>query len=324
MGGDRRRGLEHGIDVGPLWRIKLHQTHKSAPREFGCERRRWPHRLRRLGDIWRRDSGLCAAFWCETAHRLGDSADVLGPGAAAPSDYGCPKANRLAGKPRKVARGRGRHQDPPLAADQRPGVGRRRQRQSNLPHSAQDLDRPHRSGRAVDAQSQQVEIGQLVEEATLLLVGMGGPFVGKGHHGDQRQIGDAPHRLHRDRQLVDPEEGLENQQIGTAAGKDRGLFGMGHRDHGPPLGFVEIEHTGQRRHRPRDQDVLPRDFARLARELDRGGVHRLGEIADPGALEAGPRAAEGRGLDELGAGFDIGEVDIEHRLRVLVCGEVEA
>ncbi len=99
---------------------------------------------------------------------------------------------------------------------------------------------------------------------------------------------------------------------------------MGRRDHGPPLGFVEIEDTCQRRHRPRDQDVLPGDFTRLARELDRGGIYRLGDIADPNALEARPRAAECRGLEELGAGFDIGEVDVEHRLRVLVCGEVEA
>jgi len=148
--------------------------------------------------------------------------------------------------------------------------------------------------------------------------------MGEGHHGDQRQIGGGAHRLHGYHQLVDAEEGLENQQIGTAAGEDRRLLGVGRRDHGPPLGFVEIEDTGQRRHRPRDQDVLPGDLTRLARQLDGLGVDSFGEIAGAGALQPRPRAAEGRGLDELGAGLDIGEVDIEHGLRVLVCGEVEA
>ena len=112
--------------------------------------------------------------------------------------------------------------------------------------------------------------------------------MGEGHHADERQIGDAARRRHRDGQLVNPEKGLEDEQIGTATRQDRCLLRVRAWDHRAALGLVEVEHTRQRRDRPRHQNVTPRDLPRLARQLDRCGVDLFGEVADPAAIHARP------------------------------------
>ena len=78
-----------------------------------------------------------------------------------------------------------------------------------------------------------------------------------------------------------------------------------------PVRFVDVDHAGERADRARHEAVDARDLARLAGELDRGGVDRLDDLARVEAVELGPGGGERGGLDQLGAGLQVGEVDGE-------------
>ena len=164
--------------------------------------------------------------------------------------------------------------------------------------------------------------GELVEVLRLLPVRVGRAFVGEGHHTDDRQIGDAAGRRHCDGELIDPEKGLEDEQVGASPRQNRGLLRVGRWNHCAAFGFVEIEDPGQRCDRPRHQHVTTRDLARLARELDCGRIDLFSTVANPSTFHARPGAAESGGLNELGPGFDIGQMNIEHRLWMLEGGNV--
>ncbi len=87
---------------------------------------------------------------------------------------------------------------------------------------------------------------------------------------------------------------------------------VGGGDRGRAGGLVEVDHAGERPDRAGDQAVHAGDLARLAGELDAGGVDRLDPVAGVQPLEARARSRERGGLDELGAGREVREVDLEH------------
>ena len=148
-------------------------------------------------------------------------------------------------------------------------------------------------------------------------------LLGKREHGDQRQVGDVADGADRELQLVEPEERLEDEEVGAAAGEHGRLLGVGDGDGAAALVLVHVEDAGERADRAGDERVDAGDLARLAGELDAGGVDRVDELAGPDALEARARGGEGGGLEQLGAGLEVGEVDVEHLARVLHRGEVE-
>ena len=189
---------------------------------------------------------------------------------------------------------------------------------------AENLDGSHRSRGTVDADGHKVELGQFVDHLGLLLIGMGRSLVGEGHHADEWQVGDASGRRDRDSQLVNPKESFEDKQIGAAASEDCRLLRMRRLDHRATLGLIEIEDSCQRRNRPRHQHISARDLPRLPRQLDRGGIDLFSEVADPATIHARPRAAKGSCLDQLGSGLDIGQMNVEHFLWMLVGGDIEA
>jgi hypothetical protein len=94
-------------------------------------------------------------------------------------------------------------------------------------------------------------------------------------------------------------------------------------DHAQAVGLVDVDDACQWSDRAGHQAVASRDLARLPRQLDRGRVDRLDQFAGVVAREPRARGGEARGLDQLGAGLEVGEVDREHLRRVLVRREVE-
>ena len=317
--------VQHGIGIGALGRIELHDPDELPALELGREGRfRAPPNGRGLIGFEDADRGGDPTFGLEPPDRLGHGSDVLGPGPAAPAHDRHPEFGREPGEPRQVGRRGWRHVDPAVAAGQHPGVGEGGHGQPGLAGVAENLQGAHGAGRAVDADGEQIEIGEIVDHPRLLLVRVGRPFGGEGEQTDQRKVADLTNRLDRQRELVKAKKGLEKEQIGAAPGEHLRLFRVAGGDDPGPVRLVEIDDPGERPDGAGDEAVDPRDLARLASELDRGGVGRFDEVG--GALTRQPRArgAEGRRFDELGARLEIGEVDIENHIRVGQGGGLEA
>jgi hypothetical protein len=68
--------------------------------------------------------------------------------------------------------------------------------------------------------------------------------------------------------------------------------------------------------RPGHEDVLARDLPCLAGELRRGRVDRLDFVPQPDGFQFVPVRAERVGLDDARARFDVGEVRLEHGVRL--------
>ena len=62
--------------------------------------------------------------------------------------------------------------------------------------------------------------------------------------------------------------------------------------------------------------LLGPGIGRLARELGRGDVHLIGDVLEPVIGLADGLGVEGVGLDDVGAGFEIGIMDLADDLRL--------
>ncbi len=128
------------------------------------------------------------------------------------------------------------------------------------------------------------------------------------HQRDDRERGDAAHRLDRVAQLVQVVERLDHEEVGAAALEDLRLVGEQLAAHARGRGLAE------RADRAGDENVAAGHLARVAGELDRGGVDPLEVVLEEVLRELAPVRAERVRLDQLGAGVDEGDVERDDRV----------
>ena len=104
----------------------------------------------------------------ESLHRLGDRADVLRAGAAAPANERRTQLDGAPGEPAEVCRRRGRQQDTALPAYERAGVWHHRERPGRLLQVLEDVECALRPRRAVDPRGQEVAAEQLAHGRRVL------------------------------------------------------------------------------------------------------------------------------------------------------------
>ena len=146
-----------------------------------------------------------------------------------------------------------------------------------------------------------------------------GVLVVEGEERDDRQRGDRADRLDRGHELVEIGEGLDREQVDAAAVQEPRLLGEHLRVVGAAL--------GQRPDRARDEDVLARDLARVARALHARADDRLELVLEVEPGQLAPVRAEGVRLDQLGAGPDEAQVrgdDALGRADVRLLGTAQA
>ena len=131
----------------------------------------------------------------------------------------------------------------------------------------------------------------------------------EGEHRQDGERRDAPHRFDRGHELVELEEGLDREEVDAAALEHLGLLGE------ELLAFVCGNASfAERADRAGDEDVAPGDLARLAGELDAGAVDLVKVVLQVARGELAPVGAEGVRLDQVGAGLDEADVELDDGL----------
>ena len=218
----------------------------------------------------------------------------------------------LARPRRELAEVRGRRvrEDDALAGHAREAdVRERGERVAAALHVRERRERGGGSGAVVRAERGEAERAQARRRVLGRDSGEGHAVGVERQQRDDRQRGDGAHRRDRRLELVEVEERLDHEEVDAAAFEHRRLL----RDE---LGGIEAAQldVAERPDRAGDEDVAPRDLARLARDAHGGGVDRLRLLREEVARELAAVRAERVRLDELGAGVDVAEVHAEHAL----------
>ena len=140
----------------------------------------------------------------------------------------------------------------------------------------------------------------------------------EGEQRDDRQARDRADRLDRVDDLLEVVERLDREQVGAAALEHLGL-----------LGEQIPADTGRRRlaqraDRARDEDVSAGDLARVAGQLDGGGVDPLEVVLQEMGGELAAVRAEGVRLDHVRAGVDEAHVEGDDGVRSADVGLLRA
>ena len=125
----------------------------------------------------------------------------------------------------------------------------------------------------------------------------------EGHQRDDRQGGDAAHRLDGIAELVQVVERLDHEQVGAAPLEDLRLVGEQLPTHTRGRGLAD------RPDRARDEHVPAGHLARITGELDCGRVDPLEFVFEEVLGELAPVRAERVRLDQLGSRVDEGDVE---------------
>ena len=122
----------------------------------------------------------------------------------------------------------------------------------------------------------------------------------EGEHGHDRQARDTLDGLDRGGQLVQVEEGLDHEEVDTAAVEERRLLA----EDGPTLGLVEATELAERADGAGDVDVAARDLPRLPCQLHARLVDRGDLVLEEAGAQLVPVGTKCVGLDQLRAGGD--------------------
>ncbi len=336
--GQRRGFFDHRRAREPARRHQLDATHEPPARErLGQARLLRPRdgrlRVRRLRHRHRTGIGaprLAACGRPRPLDRGADLPDVLGrrPAAAANQAHtGGHEASRVR---RHVFR-RTQVDVAPLDIARPSGVGHGRQ-----PDVADDgsepLDRLEH-GRRPDAAVHANDAGPAFEQHRRELfrrrpVETVAVLLGR-HLRHDGQRADLPHRRNRGANLVEVAERLEDKEVNAALDQGLGLVAE------ELLRFVDaglsprLDPNAERTNRAGDVDTfaaVPTVLAgrRAARNPRPFEIDRPDLLAQPEGAQLHPVGAEGVGLDDVGAGPDVGGVDLVHQLRLSEVERLEA
>ena len=330
--------LQRAIDADAAWWVDLDGDHEAALREGACQAG-VERAIRRLGagDVCLRERGAGArpgdragaiegvrAGLRAAPVRGGDGPEGLrhrrgvgGRGAAAAADHRRPRIEQLADDGPEVGRFR-RVDEAALEALRKAGVGHDR------------AGRLARTGRAELAE--RVEAGEGADpavDAHRVHAGVrerreghgGGGAVGEheglaeGHRRDQRHVRRAPGLRHGEQEVMEVEEGLDDQEIDAALEEAIDLLAVDR----PDGGVVRVAQLAGGRAERADAAADPRipsaDVAGLAGDLGGAAVQatRLGGEAE--AIQAQPVGPERQGLDEVCARVQVLAVDRPDEIR---------
>ena len=201
--------------------------------------------------------------------------------------------------------------------------GRAASGQAGVAHAAERPERDRRARAVVRAGRGDAERDEPLRSRGRIDPARDLRLVVERQEGDDRQRRHGAHRLDRDDELVEVEERLDHEQVDAAALEHARLRGV----EGAVLGRVEDLELAQRADRPGDEDVPPRDLARLPREAHARGVDLLERVLEERAGELAPVGAERVRLDQLRAGGDVSRVhgdDALGRAEIRLLGTAEA
>ncbi len=282
-----RRVELHGDDERPL---------VEQPRELrALARRRRLRRLRALADE-QRPGGRDVVV-----DRRADRRDLRRRRAAAAADDPRAEGARLRRELAEVRR-RCMREDDALAGHAREAdVRERREHGAVRAHLAQRIQRCRRACAVIRAERRDVERAQPLgggarrDAGQCLAVGV------EGHERDDRQARHGTDGGDRRLEIVEVEERLDREQVGAPALED--------------LRLLRVRPRRVRADRAGDEDLAAGHLARLAREPDALGVDPLEVVVEEGRRKLRPVGAERVRLDEVGAGADVAEVDVDDGLR---------
>ncbi len=144
---------------------------------------------------------------------------------------------------------------------------------------------------------------------------VGQAVLGKGKRGDDGQVAHLARHLHGERQLVQFDKGLEEQQIGAGFPQHADLFAEGLAR--LLLGEMPVRHEAlaQRTDIAGDEDGATAHLAHIAHQLHGAEIEVAHLVGQAIGGQAHPVGAEGVRLDHVGAGVGVGEVDFADRGR---------
>ena len=195
--------------------------------------------------------------------------------------------------------------DPPAGEAREADVREGREREARVAHPAEGLERDRRPRAVVRPDRRDVERGEPARGDRRADAARDLGLVVERQQRDDRKRGDAAHRLDRDDELLEVEEGLDHEQVDAASLEHLRL----RRVLRTVLGRIEHLELAERADRPGDEDVAPGDLARLAREPHGGGVDLLERLVEEHPGELAAVRAERVRLDQLGPGGDVARVD---------------
>ena len=190
-------------------------------------------------------------------------------------------------------------------------LGSRRERETRAAHPAESAQRDGRPCAVVRPDRGHVQLGEPTRHDLGADAARDLGLVVERQEGDDRERRHAAHRLDRNDELLEVEEGLDHEEIHAAPLEHPRLGGVQRA----VLGGVEHLELAERADRARDEDVAARDLARLAGEPDAGGVDRLERVVEQHAGELAAIRAEGVRLDQLRPRRDVARVDGDDALR---------
>ena len=242
--------------------------------------------------------------------RLADGLDLRGRRPAAAAHDPCAEPDRLHGELGEVVGGRVGVHDAAARQAREADVRQRGERKPGAAHAAKGPERDRRPGAVIRPDRRDVERREPAGRGLGADAARDLRVVVERQERDDREGGDAAHRLDGDDQLLEVEERLDHEEVDAAPLEHLRL----RRVERAVLGRVEHLELAERADRPCDEDVAARDLARLAGEPHAGGVDLLERVVEEDARELAPVRAERVRLDQLGARGDVARVDGDHAL----------
>ena len=184
-----------------------------------------------------------------------------------------------------------------------------RQRRAVAAHALERGQRRLEPGAVVRAHRRHVEPAQVLGGSLRRDTGERLRVLVEGQQRHDRQRGDAAYRLDRLLELGEVVERLHHEEVDAAALEDGGLL----RERREAL-VLRVADVAERPDRAADVDDTAGDLARVARELHAGGVDLLELLLEEVRGELAAVRAERVRLDELGAGADEPEMEVDDAL----------
>ena len=229
--------------------------------------------------------------------------------AAAADDAGA-EASRLRGELREVLRRGVREDDPAAGEAGKAEVRQRRQRRAVAAHLLDRRQRRLEPGAVVRAHRRDVELAQTLGCRACRDAGERLRVLVERQQRDDGERRDAAYGLDRLLELGEVVERLDHEEVDAAALEHGGLL----RERREAL-VLRVADVAERPDRAGDVDVAAGHLARVARELHAGRVDLLELLLEEVRGELAPVGAERVRLDQLGAGTDEPEMEVDDALR---------